>query len=300
MAGEHIAMVESKSFGTVFVDVVIHGVLALWAALCLLPMIHLLAVSLSDRAASAGDFVVFWPIGFTTVSYRKVLEAGAFFNSFFISVDRTVLGTAINMLMTIVTAYPLSRTPHEFKGRNVFMWVIVFAMLFNGGLIPWFLVIRNLGLLDTLWALVIPNALPLWSVIILMNFFRQVPHDLEEAAVIDGATHFQVLYHVYLPLSGAALATLTLFAAVAHWNSWFDGLVLMSHAENYPLQTFLRTVVVDLDLTRVLRDPSDFARFSDKSIRAAQIIVTTLPILLVYPFLQRYFIAGIKLGAVKG
>jgi putative aldouronate transport system permease protein len=293
-------LVESKSFGTRFFNVTIHSLLALGALLCFLPMVHLLALSLSDRAASDGGFVTLWPIGFTTVSYQKVLGAGAFFNAFFISVDRTVLGTAINMVLTVLTAYPLSRTPREFKGRSVFMWVIVFAMLFNGGLIPWFLVIRNLGMLDTLWALIIPNALPIWNVIIMMNFFREIPRELEEAAVIDGANHWQVLYHVYLPLSGAALATLTLFAAVGHWNAWFDGLVLMTHASNYPLQTFLRTVVVDLDLTQVLRDPSDFTMFSDKSIRAAQILVTTLPILIVYPFLQRYFIAGIKLGAVKG
>src|SRR5579883_1175941 len=293
-------MVESKSWGSRVFDVLNYALLALIALLCVLPIIHLAALSLSDRAASDGGFVTLWPLGLTTISYEKVLEAGAFFRAFFISVDRTVLGTAINMLLTVLTAYPLSRSSHEFKGRNVFMWIMLFAMLFYGGLIPWFLVIRSLGMLDTLWALVIPPALPIWNVIILMNFFSAIPRELEEAAVIDGANHWQVLYHVYLPLSGAALATLTLFAAVTHWNAWFDGLVLMTHASNYPLQTFLRTVVVELDLTQVLRDPSDFALFSDRSIQAAQILVTTLPILVVYPFLQRYFIAGIKLGAVKG
>lgn len=293
-------MVESQSFATRVFRVGVHAILILGALLCLVPMVHLLALSFSDRAASDGGFVTIWPIGFTTVSYEKVLQAGAFFNAFFISVNRTVLGTAINMALTVLTAYPLSKTSAEFKGRAVFMWALLFAMLFSGGLIPWFLVIRNLGMLDTLWALVIPGALPIWNVIIMMNFLREIPRELEEAAVIDGANHWQVLYHVYLPLSGAALATLTLFAAVGHWNAWFDGLVLMTHASNYPLQTFLRTVVVNLDLTQVLRDPSDFTLFSDKSIRAAQILVTTLPILVVYPFLQRYFIAGIRLGAVKG
>ncbi len=293
-------MVESKSWGSRVFDVLNYALLALIALLCVLPIIHLAALSLSDRAASDGGFVTLWPLGLTTISYEKVLEAGAFFRAFFISVDRTVLGTAINMLLTVLTAYPLSRSSHEFKGRNVFMWIMLFAMLFYGGLIPWFLVIRSLGMLDTLWALVIPPALPIWNVIILMNFFSAIPRELEEAAVIDGANHWQVLYHVYLPLSGAALATLTLFAAVFHWNAWFDGLVLMTQSSNYPLQTFLYTVVVNLDLTQILRDPSDFQLFSDQSIRAAQVMVTTLPILLLYPFLQRYFIAGIKLGAVKG
>lgn len=293
-------MIESKTWSSRLFDILNYALLALVAALCFFPMIHLVALSLSDRAASDGGFVTLWPLGLTTVSYDKVLAAGAFFRAFFISIDRTVLGTTINMLLTILTAYPLSRTSAEFKGRNIFMWFILFAMLFYGGLIPWFLVIRSLGMLDTLWALVIPSALPIWNVIILMNFFRAIPRELEEAAVIDGANHWQVLYHVYLPLSGAALATLTLFAAVFHWNAWFDGLVLMTHSSNYPLQTFLYTVVVNLDLTQVLRDPSDFQLFSDQSIRAAQVVVTTLPILVIYPFLQRYFIAGIKLGAVKG
>jgi putative aldouronate transport system permease protein len=293
-------MVESRGVATRLLASLNYVLLALLAIFCLLPMVHLLAVSVSDRAATAGGFVTFWPIHFTLTSYAKVFEAGAFLNSLVISVERTLLGTAVNMAITVLTAYPLSKTAAEFKGRNVLMWVILFAMLFSGGLIPWFLVIRQLGLLNSLWALILPGALPIWNVLLLMNFFRGIPRELDEAAIIDGAGHWTILWHVYLPLSTAALATLTLFAAVTHWNAWFDGLVLMTDTSKYPLQTFLRSIVISTDLSQILRDPADFYAFSDRSVKAAQIFVTTLPILALYPFLQRYFIAGIRLGAVKG
>lgn len=293
-------MIEEKGWGSRLFDVFNHVSLLALGCLCVLPLLHILALSFSDRSASMGGFVTFWPIRFTTVNYQKVLAAPPFYKAFVVSIQRTTLGTALNILLTILTAYPLSKTAHQFKGRNVFMWIVVFAMLFGGGLIPWFLVIRGLGMLNTLWALIIPGALPIWNVILMMNFFRDVPIELEEAAVIDGASHWRILYNVHLPLSLPALATLTLFSAVGHWNAWFDGAVLMTHADKYPLQTFLRTIVIQLDLTRLLVDPDDLVFLSDRSLRAAQIFVTTVPILVVYPFLQRYFIAGIKLGAIKG
>jgi putative aldouronate transport system permease protein len=180
------------------------------------------------------------------------------------------------------------------------MWIVIIALLFNGGLIPWFLVVRNLGLINTLWALILPPALPIWNVILLMNFFREIPRELEEAAIMDGASYWDTLRHITIPLSVPALATLTLFAAVFHWNSWFDGMVLITKNSQYPIMTFLRTVVIDLNLQVLSVNIEDIYNLSDRSIRAANIIVATLPILAVYPFLQRYFIHGIRLGAVKG
>jgi ABC-type glycerol-3-phosphate transport system permease component len=180
------------------------------------------------------------------------------------------------------------------------MGLVIFAYLFNGGLIPWFLVIRRLGILNTIWALIIPPALPVWNVILMMNFFRNVPREIEEAAIIDGASYWQVLYHVYLPVSIPALATLTLFAAVGHWNAWFDGMILIKDRTQIPLQTFLRTIVIRMDMNELLRNPEEFMMYSNRSLRAAQTLVTVVPILIVYPFLQRYFIHGITLGAVKG
>ena len=161
-----------------------------------------------------------------------------FVRSFLISVLRVLTGTSLNIVLIILTAYPLSKSPQVFKGRTILIWFFVFAMLFDGGLIPSFLVVRSLGLLNTLGALILPNAVPIFSVILMMNFFRDVPKELEESAVIDGASHWRVLWHIYIPLSLPAIATLTLFSAVNHWNAWFDGLIYMTDTANYPMQTF--------------------------------------------------------------
>lgn len=276
------------------------ALLCLLAALCLLPMLHILAVSFSDRAASVGGFVTLWPINVTVSSYQKVLAAGSFVSGLRMSLLRTVLGTALMVGVTVLTAYPLSRPARQLRGRSVIVWLMLFAMVFNGGLIPFYLVVRNLGLLDTVWALVLPFALPIWNVIILINFFRETPPELEDAAVMDGASHWQLLWQVYLPLSVPALATITLFSAVYHWNEFFFGMIFMTSSEHYPLQSFLRQVVILQDMSQLVRDPSQFSQFSDRSLRAATIFVTTIPILVVYPFVQRYFVAGVKLGAVKG
>jgi putative aldouronate transport system permease protein len=293
-------MVESRGWGSRLFDVINHALVLLLALACIIPLIHLAAMSFSDRAAATGGFVTFWPIRFTTVSYQKVFEAGAFWGSFVVSVQRTLIGSVLQMVLTVLTAYPLSKSREELPGRQFIMWFVLFAMFFSGGLIPWYLVIRNLKMLNTLWALIIPNALPIWNVILMMNFFREIPREMEEAAIIDGASYWSVLYHVYLPLSVPALATLTLFSAVNHWNAWFDGMILISDRSKIPLQTFLRGVVIRQDLSEILRSPEEYMMFSDRSIKAAQIIVTVVPILVVYPFVQKYFIAGIRLGAIKG
>ena len=292
-------MIRDKGWFSRVFDAFNYIFLASFAVLCLLPLVHIFAVSLSGRAPATGGFVSFWPIDFTLENYEEVMGSPTFLRSFTISVARVVSGTTLNMVLVILTAYPLSKSPRVFKGRTIFIWFFVFAMLFDGGLIPSFLVVLSLGLLNSLGALVLPNAVPIFSVILMMNFFRNVPVELEESALIDGASHWKVLWYIYIPLSLPAIATLTLFAAVNHWNAWFDGLIYMTDSANYPMQTFLRSVIVSLDLTQVGINPQDLQRLSDRAIRGAQIIVATVPILLVYPFLQRYFISGIKLGAVK-
>ena len=292
-------MIRDSTFFSRLFDAFNYVFLAAFAVLCLLPLLHIFAVSLSGRAPATGGFVSFFPIDFTLENYNQVIGSKPFLRSLLISVVRVLGGTSLNMVVVILTAYPLSKTAKVFKGRTLFIWFFVFAMLFDGGLIPSFLVVRSLGLLNTIGSLILPNAVPIFSVILMMNFFRDVPKELEESAHIDGASHWHVLWFIYIPLSLPAIATLTLFAAVNHWNAWFDGLIYMTDAANYPMQTFLRTVVVELDLTQVGMNPLELQRLSDRAIRGAQIIVATIPILLVYPFLQRYFISGIKLGAVK-
>jgi ABC-type glycerol-3-phosphate transport system permease component len=298
-------MVENKSVGDRAVVLAIYLFLALSALLCLLPLVNLLAVSLSDRAAASGNRVTFWPINFTLANYAEVVNSDAFLRSMSVSVQRTLLGTTLNVLMIILTAYPLSRDAREFKGRNIFMALMLVAMLFHGGLIPWFLNIRNLGLLDTMWALVLPPILQIGSVILAMNFFRSLPTELEEAAVMDGASHWVLLFRIVLPLSLPMLATVTLFAAVYHWNDWFEGMILIRTSTKVPLQTFIRRIVVENNVTLMFQGTSanldaNFFKVSNRAIKGAQVFIATLPILLIYPFLQHYFIHGIRLGAVKG
>lgn len=292
-------MVEDKSVGWRTFKIFNYTCLAVLALLCVVPLWHFLAVSFSDRSAALGGFVTLWPVRPTTASYQQVLHTGLFFQTFFVSLERVVLGTSLQMIVTILTAYPLAKAAKKFKGRDVFMWLLLIGMFTNWGLIPWWLVVRNLGLYNTIWALVIPYGLAPWNVIILMNFFRDIPPELDDAASVDGASHWTKLFQIYLPLSVPALATLTLFSIVFHWNSWFDGMVLINDVTMQPLQTFLRTIVVALDVTNLTIDPTSAQLYSDRAIRAASIFLSIVPVLLIYPVLQRYFVTGIRLGSVK-
>lgn len=277
------------------------AVLALLAVLCAFPIVHTLALSFSSAPAATSGRVTIWPVEFTTQAYRFVLENPAFIKSFGVSLLRVLVGVPVNMILTILVAYPLSRSKAEFRARDFFAWFFLLTVLFSGGLIPWYMVIRQTGLIDKFWALIIPGALPVFNVILLANSFRSIPKELEEAAAMDGAGHWTILLRVLLPLSLPILATLTLFVAVAHWNAWFDGLILMNSPAKYPLQSYLQTVVINPD-PRMLteRDLALLQLISNRTTRAAQIFIAMVPILLVYPFLQRYFTAGVKLGAVKG
>ena len=296
-------MIEDKSWGWRMFKVANYIVLSIVGLICLLPLIHFLAVSFSDRAASVGGLVTLWPIRFTTASYELVLEAPLFYRSRFVSAQRIVFGVSLQMAVTILTAYPLSRAARRFKGRNFLMWLLLVGLLTDWGIIPWWLVIRSLGLMNTIWALVIPPAMAPYSVILMMNFFREIPQELDDAARIDGASHWRRLFQIYIPLSIPAIATLTLFSIVFHWNSWFDGMVLIYDVNKQPLQTFLRSVVIGLDtsyLAMPQRMQAEFLLFSERSIRAASVFLAIVPVLVIYPFLQRYFVTGIKLGSVKG
>lgn len=268
--------------------------------LCLFPLVHVLAVSFSSSSAATAGAVKFWPVGFTLHSYDFVLAKPAFLRSFGVTLERVALGTAINMLLTLLIAYPLSKKKGRFQFRTFYAWYFVFTILFGGGLIPWYMTIQATGLMDTIWALVLPGAVPVFNVIILLNFFAGLPQELEESAFIDGAGHWSALWRIYAPLSMPALATLMLFAMVGHWNAWFDGLILMNRQEHYPLSSYLQTVVVNQDLTANMSENlKTLQEISDRTTKAAQIFLAALPILLVYPFLQRYFVKGMVLGGVK-
>jgi putative aldouronate transport system permease protein len=279
-------------------------ILTILALVCILPMVNVLAVSFSSSTAATAGQVKLWPVEFTLKSYQYALGKPEFTRSFMIAVVRLLLGVSINMALTIVTAYPLSKTRRDFRWRDFYVWFFFLTMLFSGGLIPWYMTINALHLTNTLWALVLPGAVPVFNVILLLNFYRSLPRELEEASCVDGATEWQTLWRIIVPVCKPALATLVLFSAVGHWNSWFDGLVLMSSPKNYPLQSYLQTVVVSRDMTlyqHATKEQLEMLQMvSDRTTKASQIFIATVPILAVYPFLQRYFVKGLVLGSVKG
>jgi putative aldouronate transport system permease protein len=289
----------NKSFPYRFTNWLITAVLLLIALSTLFPLINTLAISLSDKAAVSGGLVNLWPVGFNLFAYNFIVQDEKFWRAFGISLLRVFVGGLLNFVLAVLTAYPLSRNAKAFPGRNVFMWLFVFGMILNVGLVPWYLTISNYGLIDSFWALVLPTAVPIWNVIILMNFFRNIPKELDDAARIDGANPWQTLWHVYLPVSLPALATITLFSVVGHWNSFFDGLILMNNPDNYPLQTYIQQLVVADRPALHGGQAQLLAQLSNNTLNAAKLFIAMIPILIIYPFLQRYFIRGIMLGSVK-
>ncbi|MCR8655910.1 carbohydrate ABC transporter permease [Paenibacillus endoradicis] len=276
-------------------------VLILVALLCILPLIHIIAVSFSSSAAASAGYVKLWPVDFTFASYHYTASRNEFWESMLVSLKRISIGTPLNLLLTILIAYPLSKETHSFRLRVLYAWIFFMTMLFNGGLIPWYITVKEYGLLDSIWALVLPSAVPVFSVVLLLNFFREIPKELEEAALMDGAGHWRVLWTIFVPISKPALATLALFSLVEHWNSWFDGLLLMGNPNNYPLQSYIQTIVIQQNLSNMSRDAMlNLALISDRTLKSSQIFLGSLPIILAYPFLQKYFVKGIVLGSVKG
>lgn len=264
-------------------------------------MIHILAVSFSSSAIAATGSVSLWPKGFTTAAYEFVAQREAFWKSILVSLQRVFYGGAINLLLTIMIAYPLSKEKGEFRFRTFYSWSFFITMIFGAGLIPTYMVIIQLGLIDTIWALVLPTAVPVFSVILMLNFFRMIPKELSEAAYIDGAGHWTTLWKIYVPVSLPSLATILLFSLVTHWNSWFDGLIYMNNPSNYPVQSYIQTIVVQRSFATMTPEEAKLmATISDKTLRSAQIFLGALPIICVYPYLQRFLVKGIVVGSVKG
>ncbi len=280
--------------------------LTLISLTCILPFINLLAISFSSKTAVVSNQVSFWPVEFNTAAYTFILDNNQFLHSLLISVERTLLGVAVNLLLIILTAYPLSKSKQDFSARSVFSWFFVVTILFNGGLIPGYLMVKWTGLMDSIWALILPSAVNVFNILVVMNYMRGLPKELEEAAYIDGAGHISTLVRVILPVCTPTLATVTLFAFVFHWNSWFDGMIYMSTTSRYPLQTYLQTVVINPEafFRNATNVSSELSRYLElvnaRTTNAAQMFLAMIPILLVYPFLQKYFTTGLVMGSVKG
>ncbi len=295
-------MVRSKSISDHVIDIISYIVVTIMAVSCILPILNTVAISFSDKSAAQAGIVNFWPVDFTLSSYQELLRDDLFFTSFRNSVIRVIVGGLINLVLTVLMAYPLSKSKRYFPQRNMYMWFLVFTMLFNGGLIPTYILINNLHMLDTIWALVLPGAVPVFNVIILMNFFKNLPDELDEAARIDGANPWIIMIRIFIPLAVPSIATVTLFSIVNHWNAFFDGIIYINSSSKIPLQTYIQQLVVEIRDTSMLT-PEEILRISEVSSRtfnAAKVFVTMVPVLIVYPFLQKYFVTGLVMGSVKG
>lgn len=293
-----------RSAGSRLFDALNYAFMGVLALCCILPVVHIMAISFSDKSSTMAGYVSFIPRNFNLSSYNIMVNDQRFFNSFLVSIERVALGVAVQMLITVLMAYPLSKEEKDFRGRTAYAWYMFTTILIGGGLIPWYMTIRSLGLLDRIWALILPGAVPVFNVVLLLNFFRQLPREMEEAAFIDGASHWQVLWRIFIPVSPPALATICLFSAIGHWNSWFDGFILMSKTDLYPLQTYVRAIVdFSQNISKLLGGTEhleEMRKISNQTVRAAQVFLSALPIMLVYPFLQKYFMKGIIIGSVKG
>ena len=280
----------------------IHVIVIFFGIICLLPLWYIVVVSFSKASAVEGNMVGLLPVGFNTVAYEEVLGDTQFWRSFGISVCRVILAVIINTVLTVSMAYPLTKNKRQFKGRNIYMKLLIFAMLFNGGMVPTFLTLKNYHLLNTIWALVLPGAVPVFNVILMMNFMNGIPKALEEAAILDGATPLQVLLRVYIPCSGPVIATVSLFSVVGSWNDFYSGLLYITRSKNYPLMTYIQSITINMeDIVRngtaseILRA----SQVSSQNLNAAKIVIAVIPLLIIYPLLQKYFITGIVIGSVK-
>ncbi len=276
--------------------ILIYIVMLFTLFVCLTPFIYMLALSFSSPKAIINNEVFLIPKGLNFEAYKQIFSYPNFFTAYANTIFYTVFGTSISLCMMILFAYPLSKT--RLKGVKAVMKLVIFSMFFSGGLIPNYLLVSTLRLSNTRWAMLLPFAVNQFNLILLINFFKTIPNDLEEAAIIDGLNYFGILMRVVLPLSGAALATVGLYTAVFFWNDWFNGLIYLKSSQ-FPVMLFLRNIVQGTSMV------GDAAGAGDKStiaisIKSAVIITSTLPIIVLYPFLQRYFVKGVLIGAVKG
>ena len=267
---------------------------------CLYPLYLQLITSVSHGLEVMKGGITFLPRNVTFSTY-KTLVRGELFMYMKNTIVYTVVGTAVNLLMSCLCAYPLARK--TFSGRKFFTIMVTITLFFSGGMIPMYLTVKQFGLMDTMWALILPGAISTYNMIIIRTAFQSIPESLIESAQLDGANDMVILWRIVVPLSKATLATMLLFYAVSHWNSYFDAMLYINKKELYPLQIMLRNMLIGglfNEETAIAGASADSFAVTDATLRSAAIIVTTLPILIVYPFVQRYFVKGVMIGSVKG
>lgn len=276
--------------------------LVLITIIVLYPLLFVLSASVSDPAIVVKGQLWLWPKGFNLDGYERVFQNNDIVTGYGNTILYTVVGTVINVVLTICAAYPLSRK--DFRGRHVITAIITFTLFFSGGLIPTYLLVKKLGMLGTIWALVIPNAVAVWNIIIMRTFFQtSIPYEIQESAAIDGCGNFRIMLSIVLPLSTPIIAVMVLFYAVGHWNAFFNALIYLNDRSQYPLQLILREILLQGQMQAMIdmADDSLAKKLMEvEGIKYAVVVIANLPVLLLYPFLQKYFVKGMMIGALKG
>ncbi|TVY08820.1 carbohydrate ABC transporter permease [Paenibacillus cremeus] len=290
-------MPSDKTYASQLLDLVIYVVLTVMAIVTLVPFLYILLNSFASAEQALSKTFILISTQYSLAAYKFIFSSSTTLRSLGVSVYITVIGTLVNLVFTSLMAYPLARK--DLKGRRVVLMLVLFTILFNGGIIPLFLVVKTMGLLDSLWSLIIPFAVSPFYLIILKNFFQQLPDGIEESAKMDGCNELQTLIRIVLPLSAPALASFALFYAVYHWNSFFNAIMFINDSKKWPIQVLLRQIVI-LSSGAFDQAGSSEAIPPSDTIKNAIIIVSTVPILLIYPFLQKHFAQGLLLGSVKG
>lgn len=292
-------MVEKVSVGNQISNIIIYVVLTFMMVITLYPLIYILSTSISDPVSVMKNEIILFPKGFDLGAYRAVFQNPQIWTGYRNSLFLLVVGTAINVVMNICAAFPLSRSNFHF--RKPFMMMIIFTMFFNGGMIPTFLVVDSIGLTNTIWSLIIPTAVSAFNIIIMRSFFENIPMELEEAVKIDGGTDITVLMRIFLPLSTPVIAVIALYYAVGHWNGFAQAVIYIRDTGLYPLQVVLRELLLQNKLQEMVgAEGQNDLLGATRSVQYATIMVSIIPMLIVYPFIQRYFVKGVMIGAVKG
>ncbi|WP_300801138.1 carbohydrate ABC transporter permease [uncultured Acetatifactor sp.] len=294
-------MKKYKSWKSRLFDAVVVLLLIILGLSCLVPLLHVLALSLSSKNAAISGKVYLWPEELTFTPYKMLITDNRYLRALAVSFERVFLGGSINLVMTVITAFVMSQEEKDFPARKYYMWILLFAMLFGANMVPWYFMIKATGLMNTIWALVIPGALPIYNAVLVMNFFRNLPKEIKESALLDGVNPVQMLVRIYLPLSLPALATVTVFSVVGHWNDFFNGMLLINSPQKVPLQTYIQSLTINtMETSNTSLTPEELAALSSlKTFNAAKIIVAALPIVIFYPFMQKFFVSGLTLGSVK-
>ncbi|MDR6555243.1 carbohydrate ABC transporter permease [Paenibacillus qinlingensis] len=275
-----------------------YGLLALIALTCLLPLLHIASLSLSHTQEILSGRVTFWPVGWNTDAFTSMIDGTRMLSAFRNSVVITVVGVALSMLVTILTAYPLSRK--LFPGRRYVTLALIFTMMFTGGMIPTYLIVKTFGLVNSYWALWIPALVNTYNMLVMKTYFENIPDELEEAGKMDGCGQWRQLLQIILPLSKPVLATITLFYAVSYWNSFFNVMLYINESAKYNLAVLVQNMIQNQQLLQEIVLTGAQVEVVPESLKAASVMIMMLPMIVIYPFLQKYFVKGVMLGAVKG